>query len=95
MYVTKEELGKALQTIGEQMHELEKTVSRIAIDLIALKWIVATVIEPSDPTHGFARIEEISADAAKHDPTAPKRKQLDEAIEMLKLIEKHGPPRES
>jgi hypothetical protein len=95
MNVTKEELGKALQTVGEQMHELEKTVSRIAIDLTSLQWIVATLIEPNDPKRGLARIEEISAAVAKRDPTAPARKRIDEAIEMLKLIEKHGPPRES
>lgn len=95
MYVTNEELGKAIQTVGEQMHELDKKISQIAVDLIAQKWILATLLEPNDPKHGLVRIQEIAADIAQRDPTAPRRKQIDEAIEMLKLIEKHGPPRDS
>jgi hypothetical protein len=75
MHVTKEEVGRALQAVGEQTHELDKRLSSIVIDLTTLKFVAAKLLEPDDPKRGLARIQEISADLAKNDPTAAKRKQ--------------------
>jgi len=94
-YVTKKELSDALRLFGEQGHALDSALARFATELTALKAILALLLNPDNPKRGLERIEEFRETLAKHDPNAEARKQIDEVLEMLELIDKHGAPHKS
>jgi hypothetical protein len=79
MNVTKEELGKAFQLVAEQMHLIDESLAKIAVELTALKGLLAIQLNPESPEKGLARIEALRAEIEKRDPSAGSRKQLAEA----------------
>jgi hypothetical protein len=94
-YATKKELGDALTVIAEQMHLIDSTIARQAVEITALKGLLAIELNPKNPKQGLTQIEEFRVNIEKLDKSAEQRKKVSEVFELLKLIEKHGPPRES
>jgi hypothetical protein len=89
------ELGDALQGIAEQFQAIDKTLAKIAFGLFALKGILALQMDPSAPAKALARIQELESELAKLDPRRSEREKIDEVLEMVRLIEKHGGPKQA
>ena len=90
MAVSKEELGKALQIVAEQMHQIDERIAKLEAGLLAVKAMLSLQVNPSQPIIGLGRIEDFQQRIAAADPSAPVRKTISDVIEMLKAIEKCG-----
>jgi hypothetical protein len=93
--VTKKELGDALQLIAEQFHEVDKSVAKIAAAVAALKAVLAIQMNPSAPKQALERIQNLEDTFAKLDPNIAARVKFDEILEIVKLVEKQGGPKEA
>ena len=88
-------IADALQTIGEQMINVEKAFAELSHEVRAVKGILASLISPDDAVSGLALIQRLQDEIAKRDPRAEDRKQSADILEAVKLIQKHGLPRQS
>jgi hypothetical protein len=95
MTTPNEELGKALQTIAEQSNEIHESISRLGAGLTAVKATLAIAMDPANPKQASDQIQKLEETFSKLDPNAAARKRLSEAIEMLKMIDKHGGPKQA
>jgi hypothetical protein len=95
MSVSEKELGNALQLVAEQFHAVDKSLAKLGTGLFALKAIVALQVNPSAPSQALKMIQEFEDEIAKLDPSRPERDRIDQVLEMLKMIDKHGPPKQA
>ena len=95
MSVTEKELGEALQAVAEHLHATDILLAKIGAGLTAVKAVLALQMDPVHPKEALAKIETIESDLAKLDPNASTRQKLGEVIEMIKLVDKHGGPKEA
>jgi hypothetical protein len=95
MSPTEKELGDALQAVVEQSHALEGAVAKLQAGLFAVKAALALQINPSAPEQALKRIQDMEQSFAERDPSAAARKQVSEVLEMLKIFEKHGGPKQA
>ncbi len=93
--ITKKEFGDALQLIAEQSHATDKSLAKIAVGLFAVKAILALQINPSAPAQALKMIQEFENEIAKLDPSRPERERTEQVLEMVRLIEKHGGPKQA
>jgi hypothetical protein len=93
--ITKAEFSDALQKIAEQFHAVDQNVAKLAVRILALKVVVAARISPGAPIDGLKLIENLEEELAKLDPHAEARQRFSDVIEMLKVIEKHGGPKQA
>jgi hypothetical protein len=87
------QLGDALQLVAEQFHAVDKSLAKIAASLLALKGFVAIQANPSAPAKALAQIQELENELAKLDPTRSGRERIEQVLEMLRMIDKHGDPK--
>jgi hypothetical protein len=95
MSVTEKELGDALQAIAEHSLAVDNALAKLGVGLTALKAALAVQMNPSDPTRALAQIDKIESSLAALDKTAPARQQAADVIEMVKLAERHGGPKQA
>jgi hypothetical protein len=95
MGVSKEELGDALQNIAEYMLNVDNQLAKLGAGLTAVKAALAIQMNPTDPKTALAQIQQIEDSLSQIDKTAPARKQAAEVIEILKLVGKHGGPKQA
>jgi|HubBroStandDraft_4_1064222.scaffolds.fasta_scaffold86397_1 hypothetical protein len=95
MAVNEKQLGDALQEIAEQFHAIDKSLAKIAVGLFALKAIVALQVNPSAPSQALKMIQDFENEIAKLDPSRSERERVAEVLEILKLIDKHGGPKQA
>jgi len=93
--ITRKELGDALQSVAEQFHTTDKSLAKIAAALYAVKVILAYQMNPSSPVQGLKQIEELEIEIAKLDPTRSAREKTEQIFEMLRIIDKHGGPKQA
>ncbi len=93
--VTEKQLGDALQLVAEQMHAIDKSVAKLAAGLFALKAIVALHMSPSAPSQALKMIQDFENEIAKLDPSRSERERVEEVLEMLKMIDKYGGPKQA
>lgn len=89
------ELSDAVLAIGEALQQLDERLFGVETDLFVVKGFLASVMNPVNPAEALASIETRLKEARAKAPGAGRRVSIAQQIEMLKLIEKHGPPRES
>lgn len=95
MTVSKKEFSDALLQIGESLHALDVRLARLEAGLLAVKAFLATVLNPANPGEALGRIEAAEKRAEKRQPGAASRESTAQQIDLLKLFEKHGPPKDS
>ena len=93
--VTKKELGDALQLAAEQMHALEVAVAKLQAGLHAVKAMLAIQMNPSAPRQALEQIQNLEEAIAKRDPSAAAREKVSEVLEMVKIFDKHGGPKQA
>jgi hypothetical protein len=89
------DLADALQVIAEQQLAVDNALAKLGVGLNAVKTILAIQIDPANPKRDLERIQQIESELAKYDKTAPARQQVADVIEMVKLWEKHGGPKQA
>lgn len=95
MSVTEKQLGDALQVMAEHSLAVDTALAKLGAGLSAVKAALAIQMEPKNPKQGLAKIEEIESRIAELDNTAPQRQKAADVIEMIKLMEKHGGPKQA
>jgi hypothetical protein len=95
MSVNEEQFGEALQLVAEQVHALEEALIKLQAGLHAVKGMLALQMNPSAPKQALERIQNLEDAIVKRDPSAAARKQFSEVLEMLKLLDKHGGPKQA
>lgn len=93
--VSEKQLADALQNIAEQLHAIDQSLLKLGVGLLALKFVVAARLMPGAPVDGLKLIENLEQELAKLDPHAEARKRFSDVIEMLKVIDKHGGPKQA
>jgi hypothetical protein len=95
MTISDKEFGDALQKIAEQFHALDQNLAKLAVRILALKFVVAARLTPGAPIDGLKMIENLEQELSKLDPHAEARQRFSDVIEMLKVVEKHGGPKQA
>jgi hypothetical protein len=95
MTISDKQLGDALQIVAEQIHALEVSLVKLQAGLHAVKGTLAIQMNPSAPKQALEQIQDLEDAIVKRDPNAEARKQFSEVIEMLKILDKHGGPKEA
>jgi hypothetical protein len=93
MSPSEKEFSDALILIGEEMHQLEVRLARLEAGLFVVKGVLATLMDRENPVAALARIEEFLKEAEQKWPGADRRELIAQQIDMLKLIVKHGGPK--
>lgn len=93
--ISQKEMGEALQSIAEHLHFLGDRLAKLEAGLHAVKGMLALQMNPSAPKHALKRIQDLEASILKRDPNAAARKQVAEVLEMLKIFDKHGGPKQA
>lgn len=91
MPVSVEDLGDALQDLVEQLNRIEGSLAKLGAGLTAVKAVLAIQMNPTHPKQALAQIEKLQAKFLQLAPNASQREKISEAIEILKLLQKHGP----
>lgn len=89
------EIGEALHGITEALVALERDLAKLGHALAAVKETLARQISPDDPAKGLAQIQQLENKVAGRDPKAKVRRQAADTIQAVRLMDKHGPPRQS
>ena len=84
-----------MQLVAGQFHEVDKSLARIGAAVFALKAILALQINPSAPSQALKMIQDLENEIAKIDPNRSARERTDEVLEMLRLMDKHGAPKQA
>jgi hypothetical protein len=95
MTIHDKELGDVLQTIAEQMNATSESLAQLGAGLAAVKAALSIQLNPSNPKQGLEHIQALEENFLKLDPNAAARKKFAEVIEMLKMIDKHGGPKQA
>ena len=95
MSFSEKELVDAFQKIAERLNEIHDSLSELGVGLAAVKTILAVHLHPSNPLQASKQIANLEEDYRKLHPTAEARKRRSDAIEMAKIIEKHGGPKQA
>lgn len=95
MAVNEKQIADSLQKIAEQFHAIDETLAKLGVGLLALKFVVAARLTPGAPIDGLKLIENLEQELAKLDPHAAARQRFSDVIEMLKILEKHGGPKQA
>jgi hypothetical protein len=93
--VSQKEIADALQSVAEQLNAIDGSLARLGAGLAAVKMVVAIQLNPSDPKQALERIQKLEENFLKLDPSAAARKKFSEVIEIVKMIEKHGGPKQA
>lgn len=88
-------IGEALHGITEGLVGLERALATLGHGLAAVKGTLARQISPDDPAKGLAQIQQLENEIATRDPQAKVRQQAADTIEAVRLMDKHGKPRQS
>ena len=94
-YATKKEVSDALLLISERLNGISESLAQLGAALNAVKAVLAGHMNPPNPKQALEHIQTLEENFAKLDPNAAGRKQMSEAIEMVKMIEKHGGPKQA
>jgi hypothetical protein len=89
------EIGETLHGITEALVALERDLAKLGHGLAAVKETLARQISPEDSAKGLARIQQLENEIAGRDPKAKVRRQAADTIQAVRLMDKHGPPRQS
>jgi hypothetical protein len=95
MSLTDKQLSDALQGIAEQFHAVDKSLAKIAVGLLALKGFVALQTNPSAPAKALEQIHAFETSLAQLDPNREGRERTEQVLDLLKMIEKHGGPKQA
>lgn len=95
MPISDKNLGNAFRGLAEQINAIHESVSKLAAGLAAVKTVLAVHMSPADPLQASKHIETLEENFLKLDPNAAARKKFSEVIEMLKMIDKHGGPKQA
>jgi len=95
MPVSDKQLGAALQLIAEQMNALESSLVKLEAGLHAVKGTLAVQMNPSAPKQALEQIQSLEDAILKRDPNAEARKKVSEVIDLLKMIDEHGNPKQA
>jgi len=79
-----------IQKLADLIHYLRDDIAELKISIVALTASVGAQINPKDPAAGVAQIHELENVARQADPNAEQRREIDDLIEAVKLIRKHG-----
>jgi hypothetical protein len=93
--ISQKQLDVALQKIAEEFHAIDETLAKLQVAVRALKVVVAARLTPGFPKEGLKLIEEVEQEFAKLDPHAEARQRFSDVIEMQKIFEKHGGPKQA
>jgi len=88
-------IGETLNHITETLVALERDLARLGHGLAAVKGALARQISPDDSAKGLAQIQQLENEIAGRDPRAKERRQAADTIQAVRLMDKHGPPRQS
>jgi hypothetical protein len=95
MSVSEKQLGDALQLVAEHLLAIDNALAKLGVGLTAVKAVLAVQMNPNDPKQALAQIDKIEGSLGALDKTAPARQQAADVIEMVKLLEKHGGPKQA
>lgn len=90
MAVSVEDLGRTLQDIAEHANATDDSLAKLQAGLVAVKALLAMQMNPSHPKQALVQIDKLEQKLSALDAKAGERKKIAEAIEILKLVEKHG-----
>jgi hypothetical protein len=93
--VSEKQLGDALLAIGQALHSQDERLAELEAAVLVLKGFLATVLNPSNPAAALAQIEAKTREASERNAGAEERRKVSEALDLLKMIEKHGGPGEA
>jgi hypothetical protein len=88
-------LMSSLRYIAERLNETSEMLSEHGAALAALESFVAVDKSPANAAQVAQQIQTMKAAFHKLDPNAAVRKKRAELLEMMKLIEKHGDPKQA
>jgi hypothetical protein len=88
-------LMESLRHIAERLNETSEILSQHGAALAALESFLAVDKSPENALQVSQHIQTLKDAYLKIDPNASKRKRRAELLEMLKLIEKHGGPKQA
>lgn len=95
MTQSEKQISQAVFAIGEALQLQDERLAQLEADVRVVKGFLAAVMNRSNPAEALAGIEAKSKEAMEKAPGAADRAKISELLDLLKLIEKHGPPRES
>ena len=95
MAVDEKQFAEALQLVAEQMHSLETALAKLQAGLLAAKAMLALQMDPAHPRQALKRIQDLEDAIVKRDPSAATRQRVSEVFEMLKILDKHGGPKQA
>lgn len=87
------EFSDAILAFGEDINKIRDSLSHLAAAIGALQTALAFQMNPSDPLEALKQIQEFEAELQKLDPGAEKRRQWADALDVIRMIEKHGGPK--
>ena len=87
------EFSEAFFAFGEDINKIQDSLSRLAAAIGALQTALAFQMNPSNPLEALKQIQEFEAELQELDPDAEKRKRRADAIDVVRMIEKHGRPK--
>jgi hypothetical protein len=93
--VTTEEIGKAIQEIGVALHQNEIALAELRAAVLAVQISLALLMDREHPDAALKRVQSLAERLAKADPGAARRETISEAIELLKVLDEHGPPKDA
>jgi hypothetical protein len=94
-YATKKEISDALLAVGEALQQQDERLAQLEAAVLALKGFLAIALNPSNPAEAAGRIEALTAQAKAKAPGAERRAQISELVQLEKLSEKLGGPKEA
>lgn len=94
-YPTRKEVSDALRTVAEQLNAVSESLAQLGAGLSAVKAALAREMNSADPALALKQIQTLEENFLQLDPNAAARKKFAEAIELLKVIEKHGGPKQA
>lgn len=95
MSPTEKQFADVIFAIGEALHQQDARLAGLEADLVVVKGFLSKVMNPSNPAEALARIEAHSKRARAKAPGAERRAAISEQIDLLKLSEKHGGPKDA
>lgn len=85
-----DKLEELLQKLSEIILSLDKDLAESKVSIAALTAVVASQLNPDDPSVGVAHIHKLEDVARQADPNAEQRQRLSDVSDAIKLIRKHG-----
>ena len=95
MPISDKQLGDAFQAIAEHLNATDDSLSKLGAELTAVRMTLAVLMNPADPLQASKHIQTLQESFLQLDPNAAQRKKIAQAIEILKMIDKHGKPKEA